>query len=68
MHRTAPAVPAADYALTVALFLAVIIAVGVYWQARRDHLNRTAALTLAGGALAGTFYLVQKITETTGIG
>lgn len=68
MHRTTLTVPAADYALTIALFFALITAVGVYWQARRDHLHRTAALTLAGGALAGTFYLLQKIAETTGIG
>jgi hypothetical protein len=34
-------------------------AVGAYWQARRDHLHRTSALTLAGGAPSGTLYLLQ---------
>ena len=67
MQRTTLAVPAADFALTVALFLALTTAVCVYRQPRRDHLHRAAALTLAGGALAGTFYFPQKIAEITGL-
>jgi hypothetical protein len=68
MHSSASGVPTADVALIVALLLAVIVAMAVYWFARHDRLIRITALTLSGSAFVGTFYLLQKIAEVSGLG
>ncbi|MBC3841262.1 hypothetical protein GXW82_16025 [Streptacidiphilus sp. 4-A2] len=68
MHTSAVAVPTADYALTVTLLLAVIVAMSVYRLARYDQLVRIKALAVSGSALVGTFYLLLRIAQVSGVG